>query len=215
MLDSFAPPILKWMLASLGSSWKCPQVSLILDASRGTEYFSYHLLSRSKLLSRHIWNWSLTPNSTDSFLLMDDSWQCVPCHRSGLWLSVSHAANESSFGVLDNTYSSLALWVRGLGGVDLGIWPPCLSMLQSEREPRLLLSQNQLPGWLHVCWKARYPQDFWSGLPMVSCCDTWAPVSIQSHVVAGFFSLLGVSWFQKWHSITFSLILLVRMRIYV
>lgn len=82
---------------------------------------SYHSLSRSKPLSRHIRNWSLTPNSTDSFLLMDDGWQCVPCHRSGLWLSVPHAANESSFGVLDNTYSSLALWVGGLGGVDLGI----------------------------------------------------------------------------------------------
>lgn len=88
--------------------------------ARSVFLWSYHSLSRSKLLSRHIRNWSLTPNSTDSFLLMDDNWQCVPCHRPGLWLSVSHAANESSFGVLDNSHS-LALWVGDLGGVDLSV----------------------------------------------------------------------------------------------
>lgn len=161
--EMYAGVIRQFLDMSMGIPWSRMQAE-----ARSVFLWSYHSLSRSKLLSRHIRNWSLTPNSTDSFLLMDDNWQCVPCHGPGLWLSVSHAANESSFVVIDNTY--FILWPCGSGAWEGLTWasqPPCLSMLQSECEPRLLLSQTQLPGWtpclLEVPTSRTFDLDFrWS-----------------------------------------------------
>lgn len=150
---------------SMGIPWSQMQAE-----ARSVFLWSYHSLSRSKLLSRHIRNWSLTPNSTDSFLLMDDNWQCVPCHRPGLWLSVSHAANESSFGVLDNSHS-LALWVGDLGGVDLSVsasmslnaavrvWAQAFAITES--------TSRVTPCLLEGPTSRTFDLDFWWSLPVM------------------------------------------------
>lgn len=168
------------MLVILGSSWKCPWVSPDPGCKQRHGVFFCGLIIRlaeSNLLSRQSWNWSLAPNSTDFILLLYDSMQCVPCHRAGLWLSISHAANDSSFGVLDNTYSSLGLWVRGLGGVYLGT-SGSMSLKAAIRMWAYLLSWNQLPGVAPLSVK---PPGLltWTSRGLLLRHGTWVPLYIQ------------------------------------